>query len=91
MNQTGDNFCFCCFHLWTSHAIFREIRQVTSRVLHHGLKENNRGIYTRPDERSPYIDLITEGVRDSSLHEFYFYFRANFFVEYGGKYKGPRN
>lgn len=44
-NQTGDNLFFCCVHLRTSNAIFREIRQMTTRVLHHGLKEKIAVVY----------------------------------------------
>lgn len=64
---------------------------MTTRVLHHGLKEKIAVVYIQDPVRGLHTLLITEGVRDSSLHEFYLYFRANFSVDYGGKYKGPRN
>lgn len=50
-NQTGDNLFFCCVHLRTSNAIFREIRQMTTRVLHHGLKEKIAVVYIQDPVR----------------------------------------
>lgn len=42
---------FCCVRLWTSNAIFREIRQMTTRVLHHGLKEKIAVVYIQDPVR----------------------------------------
>lgn len=50
-NQTGDNLFICCVHLRTSNAIFREIRQMTTRVLHHGLKEKIAVVYIQDPMR----------------------------------------
>lgn len=50
-NQTGDNLFFCCVHLRTSNAILREIRQMTTRVLHHGLKEKIAVVYIQDPVR----------------------------------------